>query len=436
LLSRKQISDRIEGLWARLRHIFPERQILIRDHGKVRCFTLGTVTQMGLFCAVSGVVLWGLLATAAYIDKAATLAAREGEISRQVSELNGIKGNYQAAVNRLNEFQGTFSNITCEISDIQDSLLRIAARNAQSNVKKAPGELPKLDPQAGSGCRDIAAAKAPVIQQLSAGEGGSNQISAPLPAGPEQDDLRRKVNDLQEGLDKLKASHGAFLEKSATITANRYGEIERKLASMGVDAEPLVEQAMRRASVNDQPLAHERFGRGGPFVAAPPPPPGSQASQVALFNDRATRLDSLTLALNAVPLAEPLHDYELTSPFGARNDPINALSGVHEGVDLGAPEGTPVLATGDGTVVSAGWGDRYGNLIEIDHGMGIHTRYAHLSKILIKAGDKVLRGKPIGLLGETGRTTGPHLHYEVRVDDDPTNPMKFITAGRDVLKTQ
>jgi murein DD-endopeptidase MepM/ murein hydrolase activator NlpD len=112
------------------------------------------------------------------------------------------------------------------------------------------------------------------------------------------------------------------------------------------------------------------------------------------------------------------------------------MTGIHEGLDLGAPIGTPVEATGDGQVVWAGWRDRYGNLVEIDHGNGVHTRYGHLSKVMVSVGARINRGAVIGLVGETGRTTGPHLHYEVRMGDQATNPMKFIAAGQHVLKTQ
>ena len=434
----RKIAERMASFWGVLHRVFPERQFLIRDHGRVHCFTLGTVHQLGVVGVIAGCVLWALLATAAYVDKSITLANRESEIDRQVSELNGMKGEYQAAFSRLDEFKGTFNRITCEVSDIQDSLLKIAQRNAEP-AKRNPNDMPKLNPDAGNGCSPGALPQNVAgVRPAAAAPSGpdTDHIVGSLPApGSEREALKQKVDELQEGLEKLKASHGAFLEHSADITASRYGTLAKTLARVGVDAQSLVDAEAERQM--RQPGQSEAYGRGGPFVAAHNPGNNSMlATPVALFNDRAARLDNLTLALKAVPLAEPLQDYEVTSPFGARNDPINSMSGIHEGVDLGAPMGTPVTATGDGRVVFAGWGDRYGNLIEIDHGMGLHTRYAHLSRVLVSVGDRVTRGKPIGLLGETGRTTGPHLHYEVRVDGDPTNPMKFITAGQDVLKNQ
>ena len=423
MASRRFISERLTDLWAgTVARVFPERQILVRGQGRVHYFTLGTFQQMLLTGAFAACLLWAALATAAYVAGAATLADRDSQIAARAAELNDVKGNYQAAFGQLDEFNALFTNITCEITDIQDSLLRISERNADPAKHGAgPAGLPHLDPDAG-GCRQGAA-------------GSRVAIAAPAEpaasANAEQEALRLRVAQLEGELGKLKASHGAFLERSAGIAALRVGELERTLNAVGLSTKHLTDAS------DPVPTPAERYGRGGPFVAANGGADHDAAfNPVALFNTRADRLASLAVAIRAMPLAAPLVDYEVTSPFGSRDDPINALTGIHEGVDLGAPEGTPVLASGDAVVASAGPRDRYGNLVELDHGMGIHTRYAHLSRVLVTPGDKVLRGTPIGLLGTTGRSTGPHLHYEVRMGEQPTNPMKFITAGRDVLKSQ
>jgi murein DD-endopeptidase MepM/ murein hydrolase activator NlpD len=116
----------------------------------------------------------------------------------------------------------------------------------------------------------------------------------------------------------------------------------------------------------------------------------------------------------------------VTSDFGQRLDPYTADRVSHAGMDIAAPHGKEVNAPSDGTVVFAGLEGGYGNVIVIDHGYGIKTRYGHLSKMLVKAGDRVKRGSPIANVGNTGRSTGPHLHYEVRVNGIPQNPRKFI----------
>jgi murein DD-endopeptidase MepM/ murein hydrolase activator NlpD len=152
---------------------------------------------------------------------------------------------------------------------------------------------------------------------------------------------------------------------------------------------------------------------------------------------RLDRWNSIKAVTVALPLAEPLHDeWEMNSPFGARSDPLNETAGMHEGLDMGAPMGTPVYATGEGHVKMAGPYDRYGLTVDVDHGNGFVTRYAHLSQIKVHPGQKVTRETVIGLLGNTGRTTGAHLHYEVRIEDVPRNPITYITAGRDASKAR
>jgi murein DD-endopeptidase MepM/ murein hydrolase activator NlpD len=436
---RSILGSRIARCRNILRSTFPERQILVRDQGKIYCFHLGTVHQVLLTTVVAGFALWALLATAAYFDGVAVLASKDDEIAHRTAELDGVKANYQAAFGKLDEFQTIFSSITCEVSDIQDSLLKMTEHSVSpSKHSGAVTNMPHLDPDA-QGCKTVAnAVPMPAVPQVDAAlprivGALKDGVQARDSAAPDQERLRLRVAHLEEELARLKASHGAFLEQTAGIAAVRINELERALSSVGVDTKTLNRDTERRSRKSD---TNGSYGRGGPFIAVKP---GSSATPdtfnpVALFNTHADRLDSLTEAIKTLPLAEPLSDYDVTSPFGARNDPLNGLTGIHEGVDLGAPTGTPVAVTGDGRVVFAGWRDRYGNVIEVEHGMGVHTRYAHLSKILVSQGQVVTRGNTIGLVGETGRTTGPHLHYEVRIGDQPTNPMKFIMAGQNVLK--
>jgi murein DD-endopeptidase MepM/ murein hydrolase activator NlpD len=138
--------------------------------------------------------------------------------------------------------------------------------------------------------------------------------------------------------------------------------------------------------------------------------------------------------LRSIPLFAPLDSFSLMSGFGARSDPFTGQAAMHYGLDLSAPLRTPVMATAPGTVVVAGWRSRYGRMVEIDHGNGLRTRYAHLYKINVRRGQKVDFREPIGLLGSSGRSTGPHVHYEVLVNGEPTDPNKFLRAGKDVFK--
>jgi murein DD-endopeptidase MepM/ murein hydrolase activator NlpD len=147
------------------------------------------------------------------------------------------------------------------------------------------------------------------------------------------------------------------------------------------------------------------------------------------------QLNQLLGAMRHIPLTTPVwgSQFERTSGFGARVDPFTGKYSFHPGVDFAGPYGSSIAATAPGTVVYAGDRGGYGNMVEVDHGFGIHTRYGHLSAILVRVGTRVSKGTPIGKLGSTGRSTGPHVHYEVWYDNVVRNPSTFIEAGHHVL---
>lgn len=138
------------------------------------------------------------------------------------------------------------------------------------------------------------------------------------------------------------------------------------------------------------------------------------------------KLDGREQGAISIPSMQPIDNVKLTSSFGVRSDPFHGGAAMHAGVDLPGPTGTPIYATADGVVGRSGRAGGYGNLVTVNHGKGIETRYGHLSKILVAANTRVRRGQLIGLMGSTGRSTGSHLHYEVRVDGTPVNPMPFM----------
>ncbi len=171
-------------------------------------------------------------------------------------------------------------------------------------------------------------------------------------------------------------------------------------------------------------------GLGGPFIPLEPD---------IDFNAHVEALDTSLKALGTaqgllakVPVASPAPGAPLSSPFGARVDPFLGHQAMHSGLDFRAATGTPVLATAGGKVIDAGRNGGYGNMVEIDHGNGMSTRYAHLSRISVKTGDKVTRGTKVGEVGSTGRSTGPHLHYEVRRHGHAVDPVAFLKAGRKI----
>jgi murein DD-endopeptidase MepM/ murein hydrolase activator NlpD len=168
-------------------------------------------------------------------------------------------------------------------------------------------------------------------------------------------------------------------------------------------------------------------GIGGPYVASS----GSGAFDATLgtLDVALDRLDTIREHAARLPLGNPAEGHAVSSRYGTRRDPFLRRAAFHAGMDFRVRQGEEVHATGSGTVVSAGRRGGYGKLVEIDHGDGVVTRYAHLSEILVTKGDAVGRGQAVGRAGSTGRSTGPHLHYEVRFDGDPVDPARFIAAG-------
>jgi murein DD-endopeptidase MepM/ murein hydrolase activator NlpD len=169
---------------------------------------------------------------------------------------------------------------------------------------------------------------------------------------------------------------------------------------------------------------------GGPFV--PVKLADNQSFERALMRVNLARADAdrLNAVLVTVPVRKPVTgEIDMSSPFGVRMDPIVHEAAMHTGIDFRGDFGEPIHATAAGTVTVAGWSGGYGKMVEIDHGNGLATRYGHLSEIDVEVGEKVRIGQVVGKLGSTGRSTGPHLHYETRVNGEPVNPQKFLDAG-------
>jgi murein DD-endopeptidase MepM/ murein hydrolase activator NlpD len=171
---------------------------------------------------------------------------------------------------------------------------------------------------------------------------------------------------------------------------------------------------------------------GGPFVPFKPPQSGSSAFERQLYRINAARaqIDRFTHVLVAVPVRKPvIGEVDMSSPFGMRMDPFLGRPAVHTGIDLRGEVGEPVRATATGRVTIAGREGGYGNMVEINHGNGLATRYGHLSEISVKMGQVVRIGEIVGRIGSTGRSTGPHLHYETRINGEAVDPQKFLRAG-------
>jgi murein DD-endopeptidase MepM/ murein hydrolase activator NlpD len=223
---------------------------------------------------------------------------------------------------------------------------------------------------------------------------------------------------LQTSLDKVEGSQMAALNAVEDSMQSRARRMRGVFSDLGLDMAQLE-------------AATPRGGMGGPFVPVKlSPSAGAFERQLYRLYITRAQLDRLNRTLALVPYRKPVvGEVELTSGFGIRTDPFLGRPAMHTGLDFRAANGDPVRATANGKVVSSGWSGGYGRMVEIDHGNGLSTRYGHLSEIDVKVGDPIRIGQVIGEVGSTGRSTGPHLHYETRIDGEAVDPQKFLRAG-------
>ena len=216
--------------------------------------------------------------------------------------------------------------------------------------------------------------------------------------------------------------------------------LERQLRLMQADVAVMEKVAKDRYDLTTEEvkklgLDPNRFqGTGGPFEAVQPLKAADPKFKQLFMSWK--KLDQLEQGTIAIPSLQPVKGTSLTSGYGVRSDPFKGRAAMHAGIDLAGPLGTPIYATADAMVGRSEWVNGYGNLVELDHGRGIQTRYGHLTKSLVRAGQRVKRGDMIALMGSTGRSTGSHLHYEVRIDGKAVNPVPFMQANDYLLAVQ
>ncbi len=240
------------------------------------------------------------------------------------------------------------------------------------------------------------------------------------------EDIWRRLSEIQLPLPGGEAGSAAT-QFSTEASAAKPSDTARPVANVAPTDVAAVERALRSAGVDVARIMAQLgtgHAEGGPFV---PPPRADSAGAQGSSPEKLAAIEALAKTL---PISAPLASYEIGSPFGPRIDPFNHRLSFHTGIDMDAPYSSPVYATAPGRVIYAGWLGDYGRVVEIDHGFGIVTLYAHLRRSLVTPGQAVPAHAEIGLVGTTGRSTGPHVHYEVRVDGQPQDPQKFLGLAR------
>jgi murein DD-endopeptidase MepM/ murein hydrolase activator NlpD len=382
---------------------------------------------------VALIAVWAAAATWCLV-RSDTLSA--GFLARQ----GAIHDAYE---DRIGDLRTRLDRVTSqklvEQETIEGRLRELAARQARIEARQAV--VNRLAAEAGSAALAAGPAAPEPADDLGPASAFAPRAPKPLPV-PDAFDLRR--GDAQPSApapDRTRPAQGAL----QGTPHERVSRLDRSLKAVEAAQLQSVE-AMRRRSdglamrlrlaiettgIEPERLEKPRGGIGGPFVPLPSPS-GSDAFELAAAQAKASlmQLARLRQASAALPLERPTSgEADLTSGFGMRIDPFTRGPAMHTGLDFKADHGARARATAAGTVVTAEYSGGYGRMVEIDHGNGLSTRYAHLSAITVAPGQAVAAGAVVGRVGSTGRSTGAHLHYETRIDGVPVDPRRFLRAG-------
>lgn len=440
---------------AALGRLLPERRIFIRSDTATRYLHLTPVAQLGAALLVAGGIGWGVVGGSAYV-------LRTSELERVALERGAIERAFAARIAALEAERATLAESleTAEhradavaeiLGAVQERLVLAEADLRAVKLERGglQGELDRLLAERNDGSARIAELEATLRETRLALLDRGNTAPEPSASGSLPGMvLSSALAELIAERDRAIAERSALDAEVASLSAEIAGWRDRQevvLARIetavrtGLDG---LTRMMERAEIDVEAILAESresySGTGGPFE------PLSDAEAAALGDAEGDlriaalmqdleRVNLLRVAVDRLPFGQPVTGARMTSGFGKRRDPIRKRWSLHAGVDWAGPRGTPIHATAAGVVSFVGRMSGYGNMVVIRHAFGYETRYAHLDRALVKVGDRVGRGDPIAEMGSSGRSTGTHLHYEVRIDADPINPAKFIEAARDVL---
>ena len=425
---------------------FPERRLFLKSDTDTRFIRLRSETQFIAFAGGSLIVAWAIVATAVLImDSIGAGNFREqAKRDRDTYEerLNVIAWERDMRATEALDAQNRFNAALAQISAMQSELLASETRRIEleTGVEVIQSTLRDTMKQR-EGIRDRLAA----LEDEMNSEGGP-RIAAAAPA--QADFMSEALARTARERDQIEADARAAIDRASELEVeielmhDRNDRIFRQLEeAMTISVEPL-NKMFRNAGLPPERMIETvrrgYSGQGGPLNPISFSTRGEEPTPDELRANRLlNQLDELNLyriAAERVPLGNPVKAaVRFTSGFGVRRDPKTGGRRMHNGLDFAGPQGTDIFATGDGVVTFAGWRSGFGRLVIIQHDFGIETRYAHNTRIRVNKGQRVSRGDHIADMGSTGRSTGTHLHYEIRVNKKPVNPMTYIKAAKDVF---
>jgi murein DD-endopeptidase MepM/ murein hydrolase activator NlpD len=412
---------------------------MLRTEGRLRYARLTRRGQMAMASLLVAAGAWITYSSVTYVFHDKVLAAKDNLIA-------DARLAYRSLLGEVAEYQKKFQAITRDLEENHGLMLGLVERNAvlQQNMYGLDAQLKAMrgDREEIARARDQLKGQLAVLEDQMRSASNRNlslqhnlssletdlqkALSERNQALFESNRMRRQIRDLEGRLVELQENEEEAVQRLSSRAQVSIDALEKVIEIAGIEANRLV-AADRRSSK----------GQGGPFIeakAADLMPARQLKEGLDSLDGQLARWEALQEAMKKLPLAAPLEAYVVNSQFGKRRDPINKKLAMHYGVDLGTAMNAAIYAPAPGVVTYVGANSRHGRLVEVDHGAGLLTRYGHLNKALVKVGQELKFRDKIGLVGNTGRTTGTHLHYEILFRGKAKNPMGFIRAGQYVFQ--
>ncbi|WP_246531823.1 MULTISPECIES: M23 family metallopeptidase [Pseudohalocynthiibacter] len=424
---------------------FPERRVFLRSDTETRFIRLSPIAQVTSLLGGTALVSWAIVATAILLMDSIGSGNVRDQARREQSiyetRLNALSSERDSRAEEALAAQERFNLALSQISQMQSSLL---ASEDQRKELETGIEVIQRTLRRTMNERDDALVKADTLSAELEGTTGSVRTDSgriqdiestvdfltsalELTAG-ERDEIADTASEAQASVEELLLQARLAQERNDRIFQQLEDAVSISLAPLdemfraaGLPTDRIIEQIRRGYSGQGGPLTPLSFSTRGE-------PPSAESLRANAILSEMDRVNIYRIAAQKTPFAIPVKSaFRYTSGFGPR------WGRMHNGTDFAGASGTPIYSTADGVVTHAGWSSGYGRLVKIQHEFGIETRYAHMSAVRVEVGQRVSRGDRIGDMGNSGRSTGTHLHYEVRVDGNPVNPMNYIRAANNVF---
>lgn len=460
----------------------PRREIIFRSGGQMRYFGVGRFGQVSLMFLATLFVGWVGVSSAQYVINGFIVAERNVRIAttdrivrnmqeeiddlKRELELGSSSIDEQAAArkeiqNKNSDLRKRIANLETErdrLAQIRDhkdeELAQLSEKLAESEsgqdglsdklneVEKrfdaTRDEREKLANKTKTASTQIGRLNAQISELTEERKNLAKELAEALEtmttaveerdtASSQRGKLDERVAVLSERLELFEATQTESIDRLGAGTEQGIGALEQTLVVAGLEIPLMLERVL-----GENPETSE--GVGGPFLALEDEPGSEAGEKLATVERRLLRLQGLQGLMKQLPFAAPLDEYRLSSGFGRRRDPFTNRLAMHPGLDFASRSKNSVRVTAPGTVAFVGWKGGYGKVVEVDHGLGVRTRYAHLSRIYVKRRQKLEFREKVGQVGSTGRSTAPHLHYEIMVDGQQLDPANFLRAGQYVFK--